>query len=324
MHQRNEPTKVSASFVATSLNTTANASTVELSDKKLPLVSATEDGTKSEPTCRVALTLGGALKVIVTAPAVVGALGSTVVAVPISLTAATLFGLTTVASALNELREAFFLRQEKPRNVSQQKNSFIGYVREKLGSPGLCARAEAVDFIYSSSLALLYGQKLESLAFIIFAIGAYAVARIAEHDYKPQPRTRLFFERPCERIWRAFPPNVRIVLSDPGASFCTGNLTLVLAGLNAPALAANVTASALLFLGAAFAVAGAMRGLFPLLKNQAVSPSREASMLGGAGDIMLGVGSLYASNPYTGVATLLWGASNILCGLKIARLHRRQ
>jgi hypothetical protein len=70
--------------------------------------------------------------------------------------------------------------------------------------------------------------------------------------------------------------------------------------------------------GIAVSGAGLVRGLAPLITDRLNLNSGFASTASGIGDILMGATSFSANLNETGLATVLWGISNVLAGLKVS------
>lgn len=265
----------------------------------------------------------GAL-ILLTAPAVVAGVGSTVVTVPVNKWLAAFFGFTVVLSAVNELRKERRIEQRRaaglpdaePEPARSDHGSFRAFVLENLRAPGLCARVQAGAFLTGAALQLLSREPnwIDASCFAAFAIGASAGANMADKDYRPPVRQPLWFERASKAVWDGVWYNLKIVLKDPGAMFCLGNVALNLHDCRWGEIFRNPGVGTAFVVGLALAVAGLARGFAPLLTGRHVEPSGNASFLGGVGDIFLGGSMLALGNVWKGAATIIWGDSNILYG----------
>lgn len=258
-----------------------------------------------------------ALKKIATAPAVVAGLGSTIVTIPLSPINAAIFGATTVMSAVNELRMG-----QKPHcpaeSATKQATSggVLGYLKEKMLSPGFCAWLQAGCFVGNMVVALKTSQYTKACVMGSFVAGELAGTEIANRDYRPPAREKLWFERLARSVWNSLPERCRTVLSDPGAMFCMGNLALVVKDLDLIKLSSSGAGGVCFATGCLLASLGVLRGIAPLFGVNP-KPSGNASLIGGIGDHFLGISSILAGNAYTGAATILWGIANLLYAQRV-------
>lgn len=258
-----------------------------------------------------------------TAPVLQG-IGSSIVSLPTSYVACATFALTTALSAKN-IVQGWLRSAEKSgeESSSPTREGVIGLVSEVLQSPGVVPIVQTAAYVVAALEAPFIGEgSLElnltkSAIFVAFAIGAIAAARIANRDYQPPEREKTAFEHGFEERWDQVSSRVKTVLQNPGAMFCAGNLALISLEYNFSALAASgPTMWAAFGVGLGAAAIGLWRGFSPLFGNR-VEESGDAAIAGGLGDIFLGLTTYSLGNPYTGVATIFWGASNILYGVKI-------
>lgn len=263
------------------------------------------------------------LKSIMVSGPVVAAIGSTIIAIPITTIGAVALGCAAAWTAANEFRAT--TRHTSTRGAHSESRStpirrgLSGLLVEMFYSPGFGPSIQAMCYLYSAGIALGAGNPFIGGVFAAFAIGACAAAHIGNLGYTPPARASTAVERYLERAWKALPERLRAVLTDPGACFCSGNLALILHQLDLSRTISGTGTTVLFALGTVFAAIGVARGLFPLLSGRATSPSGTASIVGGVGDISHGLLSLIAGNVYTGAATIAWGIANILYGLKIGQ-----
>jgi hypothetical protein len=255
------------------------------------------------------------VRTVIAAPAVVSGLGSVVVTLPISKLNAFGFLLTTALSAYNEVRmQSQNVQSEQLSTQARPLNRYVAYLREKFLSPGFCTWVQAGLFVANTAVALFNGHFITAAVMGAFTVGELAATAIANRDYKTPRREPLAFERLADRAWGSLPERVKVVLSDPGAMFCPGNLVLVLKDLDADKLSNfNLLVTGI---GCIFAAGGVLRGFKPLWGQQP-KPSGNAAVLGGVGDQFLGVSSILTANIYTGCATMLWGVGNIIYGKRM-------
>lgn len=247
------------------------------------------------------------------------AIGSTVVTIPVAITSAVVFGVMALWTGVNEYRAAFTKNAARESTFSDQqiRRGLIGYAKELLSSPGFALAVQSCCYFYTSLVALLKGEPFMSAVFVLFAIGEAAAARIGNQGYLVAPREALTIESAIVKAWSCLPARLKIILSDPGACFCAGNVALILYQINLPKLLSNTWATVFSGGGLCLAASGVLLGLSPLLKRRTPQASGTASILGGIGDLALGASSILYGSAYTGWATILWGVSNILLGVKV-------
>lgn len=262
-----------------------------------------------------------AINAVVNSGPVIAGIGSTIVAIPISKVGAIAFGITTLWSAINEVRSV--LRNAETQTITPEeikvplRKGLTGFFIEQINSPSLCTWLQSWCFLYSSVPAFTQGKLVAGLSFLVFAIGEGAGSAIGNRDYKPKPRQLMDVEKVLNKIWDGLPHGLKIVLKDPGAAFCSGNLALVVTTLNFSQIFQSHIASVLVGGGIIIAGLGALRGIAPLVTGRQASASGTASITGGIADILLGASSLYFGCLYVGLATVTWGVSNIMYGKKV-------
>lgn len=256
-----------------------------------------------------------------------GAVGSTIITVPVTTVGAIGFGITGIWTAINEFRSATRSScAPHPMDISDtpRNHGLLGLLRELVQCPGLAPIVQGSCFLYSAVMACAQGQEFVGSIFVVFAMGECAAARIGNLGYKRLPRQPLGIEELLANQWQLMPERVKVILMDPGVYFCTGNLALILAQFESQSFhqvyKSPLTLSAFTF-GLSFSTAGLTRGLLPLTNGSETKPSGAASILGGLGDLVLGTLSVLFGNAYTGFATIAWGTSNILYGLKMGIRH---
>lgn len=262
------------------------------------------------------------LKTLLIAPAVLGGIGSAIVTFPISRVSAFFAALTTVVTAINELRVvnggASQCMAEQP---SVPTSGFGAFLMEKFRSPGFCPLAHAVCNCYAALTALIQLHFAKSFIMVVFAIAGVAVARIANLGYIPLHRHQSSLEKRGELAWRKLPHNLQVMLKDPGLLFCLGNVSLILVDLRFAELKGAGVASIVFFLGLCLAVVAVVRGIQPLLRSHAASASGDASLIGGVSDLLLGYSSFFYGNSFTAIGTIFWGLSNICLGARVGNTH---
>jgi len=258
------------------------------------------------------------VKAVITAPAVLGGVGSTIVTIPISRVSSFFSAVTTVITVVNELRVFNAIHSDKPFNNSAEPSSGVrALMVEKFKSPGFCPIAHSVCNIYAAIVALVELRFAVSLIMLVFSVAGAAVARIANFRYAPNHRIKSRVERKAEWFWEKLPHNIRIVLKDPGLLFCVGNVSLILIDLKFKELGGSGGAAIGFGLGCLLALIAIVRGIQPLLRSHAACASGSASVIGGISDLLLGYAAFYYGNAFTAIATIFWGLSNISLGARV-------
>ncbi len=161
-----------------------------------------------------------------------GAIGSTIITVPVTTVGAIGFGITGIWTAINEFRSATRSScAPHPMDISDtpRNHGLLGLLRELVQCPGLAPIVQGSCFLYSAVMACAQGQEFVGGIFVVFAMGECAAARIGNLGYKRLPRQPLGIEELLANQWQLMPERVKVILMDPGVYFCTGNLALILA-----------------------------------------------------------------------------------------------
>jgi hypothetical protein len=258
------------------------------------------------------------IKTLLIAPAVLGGIGSAIVTFPISRVSAFFGALTTVVTAINELRVVNGGASKKiAEQPSVPSSGLSAFLLEKLRSPGFCPLAHAVCNIYAALTALIELHLAKSFIMVVFAIAGIAVARIANLGYVPQHRHPSSLEKMGELAWRMLTQNLQVVLKDPGLLFCLGNVSLILVDLRFAELKGAGIAPIFFLLGLGLAIIAVVKGIQPLLRYNTASASGSASLIGGVSDLFLGYSSFFYGNTFTAIGTIFWGLSNICLGARV-------
>lgn len=263
------------------------------------------------------------IRAVATSGPVAGIIGASIVTIPVTLIGAGAFALVAIWTAVNEYRVAT-RRQGGAIAVSSvhfgpPRSGIVGWFTEKFYSPGFGPVVQVGCYAYTAAVALVAGSLVIGSIFATFAIGACASAYVGNLGYKPPPREQLVVERYLDSAWELLPKRIKTILRDPGACFCTGNFALIVYQMNFSRMVGGTWSTTLFAGGASLALLGVGRGLFPLVSGRVPTASGMACFLGGMGEIALGTSSLLFGSCYTGTATLFWGISNILYGLKIVK-----
>lgn len=254
-----------------------------------------------------------AFKILITSPPLWSAVGCVIVTIPISPSGSCLFAVGLVLTAINELR----LGSSEP--IEQQRSGVVGLAAQKFYSPGIFPFIQCCSYLWSFVDAFIHGKTAHSFVMLTYAVGCIALERIANYGYQPQSRKKLKVEKFLQNLWSRFPNNLRVVLQDPGAIFCAANVALLLLDFDFSGIMDDKVILVTFGIGFTLACIGLVRGFAPLLCFRQFKLTGTACMLGGVGDIFLGVSALKFGSPYTGTAMVLWGISNILYGRRITR-----
>jgi hypothetical protein len=254
-------------------------------------------------------------------PSVVAGLGSTIVTLfKAPFSSFVLFSVVCLTARNTYLR----VIRESEESTGKGDNTheapsrigLKGFLQEVATSSGLFSTVQGITYL-ATGLSFFGRDLYLSSTFIIFSFGSLAIARACNLEDRPPKREPLLLEQGLREIGANLPERLKSVLLNPGVFFPIGNLMLIFRDTPFSIFDAPVQ-MAIFCAGIAVSGAGLVRGLAPLITDRLNLNSGFASTASGIGDILMGATSFSANLNETGLATVLWGISNVLAGLKVS------